>query len=165
MTETVTETVTVTETEPPRRIAPPDRRLRLLFTVNGVANLAGGVLILPFAGSIEALLGLSHAAIVAIGLFYLGYGATMWFTATRAEPDRTSILSLIAVNPAWAIVCLLLLGAQPTTLGAVLLAAEAVTVTGLAGLELAASRIGGRTDRSAPAEPRPRRRANAARQS
>jgi hypothetical protein len=82
-----------------------------------------------------------------IGVFYLGYGAAMWLVGTRPRPRAVTILAVIAINPLWALGCLLLLTtdlAHATTLGAVLLAAEAATVTGLAALQLAAYRRGGR---------------------
>lgn len=153
--------------ELPRRPIRPTRGLRILLTLNGAANVVGGALLVPLAGVLDAPTGLSPALLVGIGLFYLGYGAAMWFTATRPRPRAAAIVALIAVNLGWAMGCLFTLGtglADPTTLGSVLLAAEAVTVTGLAALQLAAYRGSGIPDGSAPGEPTARRRATATQQ-
>lgn len=151
--------------ELPRRAIQPTRGLRILLTLNGAANVVGGALILPLAGVLHAPTGLSPALLVAIALFYLGYGAAMWFTATRPRPRAAATVALIAVNLCWAMGCLLTLGtglAHPTTLGSVLLAAEAATVTGLAALQFAAYRGAGIPDGPTPGEPTAQRRATAA---
>jgi hypothetical protein len=133
----------MTTSELSHRTIRPTRELRTLLTVNGIANVAGGALLLPLAGTFDAPTGLSPSLLVGFGVFYLVYGAAMWFAATRPRPRPAAIVALIAVNLVWAIDCVLMVGtvlAHPTTLGSVLLAAEAATVTGLAALQLAAAR-------------------------
>jgi len=133
----------MTTSELSYRTIRPARSLRLLFTVNGIANVAGGALLLPLIGILDAPTGLSPSLLLEFGVFYLVYGAAMWFAATRPRPRPAAIVVLIAVNLVWAIDCLLMVGtvlAHPTTLGSVLLAAEAATVTGLAALQYAAYR-------------------------
>ena len=143
------------------------RELRILFTVNGVANVAGGALLLPLVSVLDAPTGLSPSLLVGFGVFYLVYGAAMWFAATRPRPRPAAIVALIAVNLVWAIDCLLMVGtvlAHPTTLGSVLLAAEAATVTGLAALQHAAYRGSGLPDGYTSGEPMAGRRAAATQQ-
>jgi hypothetical protein len=134
--------------------------LRILFAVNGIANVAGGALLLPLAGILDGPTGLSRSLLVGIGVFYLVYGSAMWFAATRPRPRPAAIVALIAVNLIWAIDCLLMVGtivAHPTTLGSVLLAAEAATVTGLAALQHAGYRGSRVPDVGTPDEPMARR--------
>ncbi|MBO0872299.1 MAG: hypothetical protein J2P19_02790 [Pseudonocardia sp.] len=141
-----------------RRTIQPGRRLRPLLTVNGAANVAGGAALAPLASTLDAPTGLPAGLLVGIGVFYLAYGAAMWYVATRPRPRAVTILALIAVNALWALCCLFTLTtdlAHPTTLGSLLLAAEAATVTGLAALQLAAYRRGGTPDRPHASEPLP----------
>lgn len=136
----------MTTAAPIRRTIQPTRGLRLLLTINGAANVAGGALLLPLAGTLDAPTGLPPGLLAGIGVFYLVYGAAMWSAATRPRPRAIAILAAIAINPVWALGCLLMLTTDldhPTMLGSVLLAAEAATVTGLAALQLAAYRRGG----------------------
>lgn len=146
----------MTTTAPTRRTIQPTRGLRLLLTINGAANVAGGALLLPLARTLDAPTGLPPGLLAGIGVFYLAYGAAMWFAATRPRPRATAILAVIAINPVWALGCLLMLTtdlAHPTMLGSVLLATEAATVTGLAAMQLAACRRGSTPDRSGAREP------------
>lgn len=98
---------------------------------------------------LDHLTGLPAGVIVVVSVFY---GAAMWFTGTRSRPAATAVVALIAVNPVWAVVCLLPAAgdlAHPTTLGAVLLVAEAGIVTTLAVLESVAFRPRSRPERTA----------------
>ena len=111
----------------------PTRPLRGLLLFNGIGNAVGGLPLLPLAGVLAAPTGLPPAVITSAGLFYLVYGGAMWFAATRPRPRAAVIAALIAVNPLWALTCMLILATEPTTTPAtVFLVAEAVLVTGLA---------------------------------
>jgi hypothetical protein len=128
----------MTTTAPTHPTIHPSRALRRLLTINGAANAAGGALLLPLARTLQAPTGLSTGLLAGIGVFYLVYGAAMWLAATRPRPRAAVIVAVIALNPLWALACLLLLTTGPTMLGAVLLATEAAVVTGFAALQFAA---------------------------
>jgi hypothetical protein len=121
----------------------PTRWLRALLLVNGIANVVGGVPLLFLAGVLASPTGLPSHVLVEVGVFYLAYGAAMWFAGSRPRPRSAAVAGLIAVNPSWALGCLLILmtnSSNLTTLGAEALGGEAAFVTALAAVEWVAYR-------------------------
>lgn len=122
----------------------PTRRLRALLLVNGIGNaVGGGVPLLFLAGALALPTGLPSRLLAAVGVFYLVYGSAMWFAGSRPRPRAAAIAALIAVNPFWALGCLVILmtnSSSLTTLGAVALGGEAAFVTALATVEWVAYR-------------------------
>jgi hypothetical protein len=119
----------------------PTRRLRTLLLVNGIGNVVGGVPLLFLAGVLASPTGLPSRLLAAVAVFYLAFGAAMWFAGSR--PRTAAVAALIAVNPFWALGCLLILmtnSSSLTTLGAVALGGEAAVVTALAAAEWVAYR-------------------------
>lgn len=146
----------MTTAQLPSRTIKLSRALRTLFMVNGIGNVVGGALLLPLAGILDAASGLSPTQLVAICVFYLVYGAAMWFAARRPCPRSGALVALIAVNHVWALACVLIVGtvlARPTTLGSALFASEAAIVTGLAAMQWMAYRSSRTPDGAVPTRP------------
>jgi hypothetical protein len=121
----------------------PTRWLRALLLINGIGNVVGGVPLLFLAGGLASPTGLPSGLLDTVGVFYLAYGAAMWFAGSRPRSRTAAIAALIAVNPFWALGCLLILitnSTNLTTLGAVALGGEAAFVTALAAVEWMAYR-------------------------
>ena len=125
-------------TAPALNVVRPTRWLRALLLCNGIGNVLGGVPLLLLAGVLASPTGLPQRLLTGIGVFYLVYGCAMWRAGSRPRPRSTMIAALIAVNPFWALGCLLILmtnSTDVTALGTSALEGEAAFVTALAAVE------------------------------
>ena len=112
--------------------------LRFALTLDGVATGANGVIYLAGAPLLDGWLGLPTEMLIAVGAFLIVYAALVLRLATRPEMPRIAVVAVIAANALWAIDSLIALALDwftPTTLGQVLIAAQAVLVAGLAALQ------------------------------
>lgn len=112
--------------------------LRFALTLDGVATGANGVLYLAGAPLLDGWLGLPTEMLMAVGAFLIVYAALVLRLATRPAMPRIAVVAVIAANALWAIDSLVALALDwftPTTVGQVLIAAQAVLVAGLAALQ------------------------------
>jgi hypothetical protein len=112
--------------------------LRFALTLDGVATGANGVIYLAGAPLLDGWLGLPTEMLIAVGAFLIVYAALVLRLATRPEMPRVAVVAVIAANALWAIDSLIALALDwftPTTVGQVLIAAQAVLVAGLAALQ------------------------------
>jgi hypothetical protein len=100
--------------------------------VNAVAYIAGAVVL-------DSVLGVPAGLLLALGAFLAAYATFVGFVATRPSPPRAAVIAVIEGNALWVAASLLLLALDtftPTTAGQVWIALQAVTVGGLAALQL-----------------------------
>ena len=112
--------------------------LRFALTLDGVATGANGVIYLAGAPLLDGWLGLPTEMLMAVGAFLIVYAALVLRLATRPAMPRVAVVAVIAANALWAIDSLIALALDwftPTTVGQVLIAAQAVLVAGLAALQ------------------------------
>ena len=122
--------------------------LRLALRLDAVVTAGNGAAYLVAAEPVGDLLGLAPALLRGAGAFLLVFAALVWVTATRAEPARTAVLGVVAVNAAWAmssVVAAIAGWGTPTTAGTVWIVAQALVVGAFAELQLLRlRRAGGR---------------------
>jgi hypothetical protein len=112
--------------------------LRFALALDGIATGANGVLYLAGAPLLDGWLGLPTEMLMAVGAFLIVYAALVLRLATRPEMPRVAVVAAIAANTLWAVDSLIALALDwftPTTVGQVLIAAQAVLVAGLAALQ------------------------------
>lgn len=102
--------------------------------------LAGVVLEGPIG--LSELLGLPVGLSLGVGLFLLGWTAALLLIARRPAVRRTALREVIAVNAAWVVASVAVIFAGPdlTTLGIIVIAAQAAAVAVLAELQFNALR-------------------------
>ncbi len=115
---------------------------RALLWVDGLAGASVGVLVLVLHSWLAVLYGLSASLVLGLGAANLAYGCYSSTLAVRLHrgrpPSRRAVVTLVAANAAWAVVCVVLaiaLRERATLIGTAVLAFEAVFVGALALLE------------------------------
>jgi hypothetical protein len=112
--------------------------LRTALKLDAVVTGANGAAYLVAAGPLEDLLGLSPALLRGIGAFLLLFSAAVWLIAARPQVSSSAALAVIAVNVLWAADSVAFLAGgleDPTTVGGVWIALQALVVAGFAGLQ------------------------------
>lgn len=112
--------------------------LRFALRLDGVGSLACGALATLAAAPLAAWFQTSAGAVLAVGLFMLAYGLTVFWLGQRPHLPRWVVLAVIGGNLLWVLESLLLplLGwISPTPLGWTLLLAQAVGVALFAQLQ------------------------------
>lgn len=121
----------------------PVEILRRFLLADAAISGATGVLMLAGAGVLAAWLGLPEALMRWAGLVLIPFALGVLLVARAHVPSRPRVLTVIALNLAWAIASVLLLAAgwiQPTALGIAFVLFQAVVVAGFAELQYAGLR-------------------------
>lgn len=115
---------------------------RALLWADGIAGASVGVLVLVLHPWLAVLYGLPASLVLGLGAANLAYGLYSSTLAVRLyrgqPPSRRAVVTLVAANAAWAVVCVVLavaLRERATLIGTAVLAVEAVFVGALALLE------------------------------
>lgn len=134
-----TTSASVTAREIPARQA----MRRFALRIDAVVSGANGVAYLALAGPLADLFGVSGSLLRPIGAFFLVWAAALWLLSSRKAITRGEMIAVAALNAVW-VAGSLAFGAtgaaEPDTVGTVWVLLQALVVSGLAGLQLAASR-------------------------
>ncbi|CAN5142360.1 hypothetical protein BH20ACT5_BH20ACT5_03110 [soil metagenome] len=117
--------------------------LPLALRLDAVASGALGVLAAAAAGPLADPLGLPVAFLLPIGIFLIGYAAALLVIAGGLPATRSWVPVVIAGNLLWVLASVLLVLAGPfelTTLGTVVIVAQAVAVAVFAELQFSGLR-------------------------
>lgn len=112
--------------------------LNRALVADGVASGGLGALMLLAANPLGELLGLQASLLRIVGFSLLPFAALLVFLAMRATLSRPLVWAIVGYNLLWAIDSLLLLASgwvEPTTLGYVFTAGQALAVVAFAALE------------------------------
>jgi hypothetical protein len=119
------------------------RLLRRSLRLDAAASGALGALLAAGGAALDGPLGIPAAVLVPVGGFLVLYGAALWLLGSRPRPSRPAVRVVVAGNLVWAAASVLVAVAgwwSPTTLGTVLVLAQAAAVVLLVELQLAGLR-------------------------
>jgi hypothetical protein len=128
--------------------------LRAALKLDALVTGANAVAYLALAGPLADLLGVPSGALRAIGAFLAVFAAAVWVVAARPVPNRAAVSAIVAANAAWAAGSLVAFAADawsPTTVGAIWIVLQAVTVALFAALQVAGYLDASRLRRSSSA--------------
>jgi hypothetical protein len=112
--------------------------LRRVLVVDAVSSGAMGVAMIAFAELLADLLQLPVDLISEAGIVLLPFAAFVGFVASRAEPARFAVWTIIALNAVWVIDSIVLLftgWVAPNALGYSFIVAQAAAVLVFADFE------------------------------
>ncbi|QYC43062.1 hypothetical protein Nocox_27330 [Nonomuraea coxensis DSM 45129] len=115
------------------------RFLRLALAADAVVTGGNGLVYLAFAGPVADLLGPDAGLLRGIGAFLLVYGVAVGLLAARRDLGQAGPRTVIAMNAVWTLGSLaaVVTGVLDlTTVGAIWVIAQAVTVAGFAELQV-----------------------------
>lgn len=119
-------------------IIPSSSFLQRVLVADAALCLVAGLVLAGGAGLGAGLLGLPAGLLRGAGLVLLPFAGFVAWLARRPRPPRRAVGALVAVNVAWVIASLLLLGSgwiAPTALGSAFVLAQAALVAAFAALE------------------------------
>jgi len=131
---------TMTTVATPAAAAGP---LRFALRFDGIMTLPSGVLVAVLAGVLADPLGIPTAVLLGAGLFFVAWGAAVFFAGTRPVINRRVGAGIGIVNAVCALDGVVIVAAgvgNLTTLGAVLLVALSAAVAGIGALQLVGAR-------------------------
>lgn len=112
--------------------------LRRVLVVDAIVSGASGIAMIALAGTLANLLQLPVELVSEAGVVLLPFAAFVGFVASRSEPARLAVCSIIALNVLWVVdsIALLFTGwVSPNALGYGFVIAQAAMVLLLADLE------------------------------
>jgi len=112
--------------------------LRRVLIVDALSSGAMGIAMLALADEFAGMLDLPVELIREAGIILLPFAAFVAFVASRREPARIAVWSIIALNVVWVVDSILLLftgWVGPNGLGYVFVIAQAAVVLALADFE------------------------------
>lgn len=112
--------------------------MRVALQLDALVTGANGIAYVALAGPLEDALGLSTGLLRGAGVVLIAFAAAVWLLASRSAIRPGPVAAVIAVNVVWAIdsVAALALGwVDPTTVGGIWIALQALVVAGFAGLQ------------------------------
>ena len=112
--------------------------LRRVLAVDAVFSGASGIAMIAFAEVLANLLQLPVELITEAGIVLLPFAAFVGFVASRNEPARVAVWTVIALNVVWVVDSIVLLftgWVAPNALGYSVVIAQAAGVLVLADLE------------------------------
>lgn len=112
--------------------------LRRALQVDAVASGSMGLLFLVGAGALEPLLGLPTILLRDVGLLLIPFAGFLLWLAPRASAFPALVRTVVGANVLWVIASLVLLVSgrvEPTTLGTIFVAVQAVAVAAFAYME------------------------------
>jgi hypothetical protein len=113
--------------------------LRNVLYADILFSSSGGLLMATGAPFLSQLLNLPSALLAGAGLILIPWVVALFIIVRRQQVPTMAIIGVAAINILWACVSFALLASEmidPNALGNVFIAAQAVTVTVLAGLQL-----------------------------
>ncbi len=113
--------------------------LPVALKLDAVVTAANGAAYLAAAGPLGELLGLHPTLLRIAGGGLLAFAAVVWLVASAQRMSRPAPATIVVVNGAWALACIVaaLAGVgTPTTLGTAWIIAQALVVAGFAELQL-----------------------------
>jgi hypothetical protein len=116
----------------------PATFLRRALAFDAISCLGMGAGMLAGSSLVAPLLGLPATLLEGAGAALLPFGAFVGWLASRETPPSAGVWAVILINALWVIDSLLVAAgtwAQPTTLGIVFVAGQALVVATLAELE------------------------------
>src|SRR5918992_1451375 len=116
-----------------------ERLLRRSLQLDAAASGALGVLLAAGGAVLDGPLGIPAAVLVPVGGLLVLYGAALWLLGLRSRPSPPAVKVVVAGNLVWVAASVLAAVAgwwSPTTLGTVLVVAQAAAVALLAELQL-----------------------------
>jgi hypothetical protein len=120
------------------RMSNPATFLRTVLTVDSIGCAVSGAALIAGASLLAAPLGLSFTLLEGAGIILLPFAGLLGWLASRETPPATGVWAVILLNALWVIESLVLAigsGAQPTTLGVVVIIGQALMGAILAALE------------------------------
>ncbi len=117
--------------------------LRQILALDAMSSGGMGLLLVAAAGLLEPFLGISAAFQQAAGAILIPYAAFVAWLASRPEPSRGLVWTVVGINAVWVMESLLALAAgviAPTALGLAFVIAQAIVVGVLAELQIMALR-------------------------
>ena len=123
--------------------AEPSALVRLALRLDAVVTGANGIAYLALAGVLDGPLGIEASALRPIGAFLIVFAIAVAAVSLRERPAPGAVRVIIAANLIWAADSLIVLiggWLDPSTVGAVWIAVQAIVVAGFAGLQAAALR-------------------------
>ncbi|GGN63328.1 hypothetical protein GCM10010112_22490 [Actinoplanes lobatus] len=112
--------------------------LRWTLRADALVTGANGVAYLALAGVLTDVLGYPVSVQHAVGAFLAVFAIVVGVIATRPVLSRAAVRAVIAVNVAWVLLSIVVLGTgavEATTLGRVWMAAQAAVVAALAAIQ------------------------------
>ena len=116
-----------------------ERLLRRSLQLDAAASGGLGVLLAAGGAVLDGPLGIPAAVLVPVGGLLVLYGAALWLLGLRSRPSPPAVKVVVAGNLVWVAASVLAAVAgwwSPTTLGTVLVVAQAAAVALLAELQL-----------------------------
>jgi hypothetical protein len=116
-----------------------ERLLRRSLRLDAAASGALGAVLAAGGAALDGPLGIPAAVLVPVGGFLVLYGAALWLLGSRPRPSRPAVRVVVAGNLVWAAASVLAGVAgwwSPTTLGTVLVLAQAAAVVLFVELQL-----------------------------
>jgi hypothetical protein len=123
--------------------AEPNALVRLALRLDAVVTGANGVAYLALAGVLDGPLGIEASTLRPLGAFLVVFAIAVAAVSTRERPATGAVRAVIAANLIWAADSLIVLAAgwlDPSAVGGVWIAMQALVVAGFAGLQAAALR-------------------------
>ena len=125
--------------------AEPNTLVRLALRLDAVVTGANGVAYLALAGVLDGPLGIEASTLRPIGAFLIVFAVAVAVAAVSLpeSPSAAAVRTIVVANLIWAADSLIVLIAgwlDPSTVGAVWIALQAIVVAGFAGLQAAALR-------------------------
>jgi len=114
--------------------------LKMALLGDAIASAATGLLLAAGAPFLTDLLGIDAALLLTSALILLPFAAFVAFNGTRNPISRPAVWAIIVINLVWVAGSFVLLTdgiVQPTLLGTVFVAAQAIVVLGFAIAEYA----------------------------
>jgi len=116
-----------------------ERPLRRSLQLDAAASGALGVLLAAGGAVLDGPLGIPAAVLVPVGGFLVLYAAALWLLGSRPRLSRPAVRVVVAGNLVWVAASILAVIAgwwSPTTLGTVLMVAQAAAVVLFVELQL-----------------------------
>ncbi|HEY8583963.1 MAG TPA: hypothetical protein VIL49_13500 [Capillimicrobium sp.] len=112
--------------------------VRTVLRLDAAVTAANGVAYVVAANGLDGVLGMPASFLRGVGVFLVVFAAVVWAVSTRPQVSRAAVIAVIAANALWVVDSIALLAFgwhEPTTVGAVWVALQAVTVGGFAALQ------------------------------
>ena len=116
-----------------------ERLLRRSLQLDAAASGGLGVLLAAGGAALDGPLGIPAAVLVAVGGFLVLYGSALWLLGSRPRLSHPAVKVVVAGNLVWVAASIVAAVAgwwSPTTLGTVLVVAQAAAVALFAELQL-----------------------------
>jgi hypothetical protein len=124
------------------RTTEPQTMLRRFLALDALVTGVNGLAYVTASGPLGRLLGIDDTVLAGLGVFLALFAAGVGYLATRRQPPQLPVKVVVDANLLWAVLSIaaLALWFEPTTVGAVWIPVQALTVAGFAVLQWSALR-------------------------